>query len=90
MAAECYGKLVQLFPEQSDYKLYHAQSLYNSFMFPEAVAILSQVLFPTRTEEGTTSLVRAFWALVRAIWALGRAIGASVKAFRGKLRPSRA
>lgn len=43
MAAECYEKLSQLVPEHSDYKLYHAQSLYNAFMFPEAVAVLSSI-----------------------------------------------
>jgi tetratricopeptide repeat protein 30 len=43
MAAECYGKLTDLYPQHSDYKLYHAQSLYNAFMFPEAVAALALV-----------------------------------------------
>lgn len=29
-AADCYGQLVQLYPEVDDYKLYHAMSLYKS------------------------------------------------------------
>uniref|UniRef100_A0A914YEV7 Tetratricopeptide repeat protein 30 n=1 Tax=Panagrolaimus superbus TaxID=310955 RepID=A0A914YEV7_9BILA len=43
MAAECYDKLTQLVPNHTDYKLYHAQALYNAFMFPEAVAVMSQI-----------------------------------------------
>lgn len=54
MAAECYGKknnlnnnilakLSEHYPQYVDYKLYHAQSLYNAFLFPEAVAVLLQV-----------------------------------------------
>lgn len=43
MAAECYEKLTDRFPELLDYKIYHAQSLYNAFLFPEAVAVLAQV-----------------------------------------------
>ena len=29
MAAECYEKLSELYPQHSDYRLYHAQALYN-------------------------------------------------------------
>ena len=43
MAAECYDKLTQISPEHTDYKLYHAQALYNAFMFPEAIAVLSTI-----------------------------------------------
>uniref|UniRef100_A0A915DKY2 Tetratricopeptide repeat protein 30 n=1 Tax=Ditylenchus dipsaci TaxID=166011 RepID=A0A915DKY2_9BILA len=43
MAAECYGKLTEKYPQHVDYKLNHAQALYNAFMFPEAVAVLSQI-----------------------------------------------
>ncbi|KAI1708251.1 tetratricopeptide repeat protein 30A2 [Ditylenchus destructor] len=43
MAAECYAKLTERFPQHVDYKLNHAQALYNAFMFPEAVAILAQI-----------------------------------------------
>jgi hypothetical protein len=43
MAAECYDKLTQLYPDHTDYRLYHAQSLYNAFMFPEAIAVMAQV-----------------------------------------------
>uniref|UniRef100_A0A914CL36 Tetratricopeptide repeat protein 30 n=1 Tax=Acrobeloides nanus TaxID=290746 RepID=A0A914CL36_9BILA len=42
MAAECYDKLTQLYPDHTDYKLHHAQSLYNAFMFPEAIAVMAQ------------------------------------------------
>ncbi|TKR59940.1 hypothetical protein L596_029544 [Steinernema carpocapsae] len=42
-AAECYEQLVEQFPEVPDYKIYYAQSLYNAFMCPEAIAALSQI-----------------------------------------------
>ena len=29
MAAECYEKLSELYPQHTDYRLYHAQALYN-------------------------------------------------------------
>jgi hypothetical protein len=29
MAAECYGKLSELYPKHTDYRIYHAQALYN-------------------------------------------------------------
>lgn len=44
MAAECYSKLSDRFPNHSEYRLYNAQSLYNAFLFSEAVIALSQVL----------------------------------------------
>uniref|UniRef100_A0A7E4VA12 Tetratricopeptide repeat protein 30 n=1 Tax=Panagrellus redivivus TaxID=6233 RepID=A0A7E4VA12_PANRE len=43
MAAECYDKLSQLVPDHEEYRLYHAQALYNAFLLPEAVAVLSTV-----------------------------------------------
>ena len=43
MASECYDKLTQLVPNHTDYKLYHAQALYNAFMFPEAMAVMSTI-----------------------------------------------
>ena len=46
MAAECYGKLTELFPTHTDYKLNHAQALYNAFMFPEAMSVLAQIEDP--------------------------------------------
>ncbi|KAH7717054.1 Tetratricopeptide repeat protein 30 [Aphelenchoides avenae] len=51
MAAEYYGKLTDLFPQYSDYKLHHAQSLYNAFMFPEAVAALALIDDPKLTPQ---------------------------------------
>uniref|UniRef100_A0A915MH18 Tetratricopeptide repeat protein 30 n=1 Tax=Meloidogyne javanica TaxID=6303 RepID=A0A915MH18_MELJA len=41
MAAECYEKLSELYPQHTDYRLYHAQALYNAYMFPEAVSVLA-------------------------------------------------
>lgn len=38
----CLAKLTEQHPQYVDYKLYHAQSLYNAFLFPEAVAVLLQ------------------------------------------------
>lgn len=52
MAAECYEKLTQLVPNHTDYKLYHAQALYNAFMFPEAVAVMSQIDDPKMEPQG--------------------------------------
>jgi hypothetical protein len=43
MAAETYGKLSSLYPQHSDYKLYHAQSLYNAFMFADAESVMDKV-----------------------------------------------
>lgn len=45
MAAETYGKLSSLYPQHSDYKLYHAQSYYNAFMFTDAEAVMDKVDF---------------------------------------------
>ncbi|KAI6242149.1 Tetratricopeptide repeat protein 30 [Aphelenchoides fujianensis] len=42
MAAETYGKLAALFPQHSDYKLYHAQSLYHAFLFADAEAVMER------------------------------------------------
>ncbi|XP_070580562.1 intraflagellar transport protein 70A-like [Ptychodera flava] len=42
-AAECYEQLVQLHPENDDYKLYHAQSLYKACLYPEAMKATSQI-----------------------------------------------
>uniref|UniRef100_A0A183CM85 Tetratricopeptide repeat protein 30 n=1 Tax=Globodera pallida TaxID=36090 RepID=A0A183CM85_GLOPA len=46
MAAECYEKLSELYPQHVDYRLYHAQALYNAFMFPEAVSALALINDP--------------------------------------------
>ncbi|XP_002735665.1 intraflagellar transport protein 70A-like [Saccoglossus kowalevskii] len=42
-AAECYEQLVQLHPENDDYKIYHAQSLYKACMYQEAMKATSQI-----------------------------------------------
>ncbi|KAM3722090.1 Tetratricopeptide repeat protein 30A [Dirofilaria immitis] len=42
-AATYYEQLVQLYPTYAEYRLYWAQSLYNAFMFSEAIAIISQI-----------------------------------------------
>ncbi|CAK5051810.1 unnamed protein product [Meloidogyne enterolobii] len=46
MAAECYEKLSELYPQHTDYRLYHAQALYNAYMFPEAVSVLALINDP--------------------------------------------
>ena len=42
-AAGYYELLVQMFPENNDYKLYHAQSLYQACLYDEALAVTEQV-----------------------------------------------
>ncbi|XP_077979698.1 intraflagellar transport protein 70A-like [Glandiceps talaboti] len=42
-AAECYEQLVQLQPDNDNYKLYHAQSLYKGCMYPEAMKATSKI-----------------------------------------------
>ncbi|VDN88961.1 unnamed protein product, partial [Brugia pahangi] len=44
-AAECYEQLVRLHSSYPEYRLYWAQSLYNAFLFPEASAVISQIIF---------------------------------------------
>ena len=43
LAAECYEQLTKQFPNYPEYRLNHAQSLYNAFLFVEAVNVISQV-----------------------------------------------
>lgn len=43
-AAECYEQLVQICPEQEDYKLYWAQSLYQAGPYPNVLKVCSQVV----------------------------------------------
>lgn len=43
-AAQCYEKLVQLCPDESIYKLYHAQSLQQACMYQEAWAVCSSII----------------------------------------------
>ncbi|KAK6045313.1 hypothetical protein COOONC_17182, partial [Cooperia oncophora] len=40
-AVDAYSQLSRLFPNFPEYKVYHAQSLYNAFMLPEALQIVS-------------------------------------------------
>ncbi|XP_076749464.1 tetratricopeptide repeat domain 30 [Xylocopa sonorina] len=43
-SAQCYEKLVQLCPNESIYKLYHAQSLHQACMYQEAWTICSNII----------------------------------------------
>ncbi|KHN73145.1 Tetratricopeptide repeat protein 30A [Toxocara canis] len=43
LAAECYDQLSQHYPNYAEYRLYYAQSLYNAFMFSEAITVVSQI-----------------------------------------------
>lgn len=42
-AVDAYSQLSQLFPNFPEYKVYHAQSLYNAFMLPEALQVVSTI-----------------------------------------------
>ncbi|VDK46826.1 unnamed protein product [Cylicostephanus goldi] len=42
-AVDAYAQLADLFPNFPEYKLYHAQALYNAFMLPEALQIVSTI-----------------------------------------------
>ncbi|EYC29619.1 hypothetical protein Aduo_001846 [Ancylostoma duodenale] len=42
-AVDAYAQLAQLFPNFPEYKLYHAQSLYNAFMLQEALQVVSTI-----------------------------------------------
>ncbi|VDL73447.1 unnamed protein product [Nippostrongylus brasiliensis] len=42
-AVDAYSQLAQLFPNFPEYKVYHAQSLYNAFMLPEALQVVSTI-----------------------------------------------
>ncbi|CCD67546.1 Tetratricopeptide repeat protein 30 homolog [Caenorhabditis elegans] len=42
-AADCYSQLSYNFPQYSQYKLYHAQSLYNAFRPADALAVVSMI-----------------------------------------------
>ena len=42
-AAEYYGRLVQLFPENEDYRLYFSQALYQACRYEEAMKETSQI-----------------------------------------------
>ncbi|XP_014607849.1 PREDICTED: tetratricopeptide repeat protein 30A isoform X3 [Polistes canadensis] len=43
-AATCYEKLVQIYPEENIYKLYHAQSLHQACMYQEAWSVSLTVI----------------------------------------------
>uniref|UniRef100_A0A0N5AQP2 Tetratricopeptide repeat protein 30 n=1 Tax=Syphacia muris TaxID=451379 RepID=A0A0N5AQP2_9BILA len=51
LAAECYEQLSKECPTYSEYKLYHAQSLYNSYLFTEAINVLSTIDDPKFANE---------------------------------------
>ncbi|KAI6206463.1 Tetratricopeptide repeat protein 30 [Aphelenchoides besseyi] len=59
MASETYGKLSALFPQHSDYKLYHAQSLYNAFMFTEAETVMEQSVDDPKLNKSLLKLASA-------------------------------
>ncbi|PSN41736.1 Tetratricopeptide repeat protein 30A [Blattella germanica] len=42
-AADCYEKLTILLPEETEYKLYYAQSLYQACLYEEAMKVTSQI-----------------------------------------------
>ncbi|CAG2055947.1 unnamed protein product [Timema podura] len=42
-AANCYEQLTLLLPEESEYKLYYAQSLYQACLYEEAMRVTSQI-----------------------------------------------
>ncbi|VDN59596.1 unnamed protein product [Dracunculus medinensis] len=46
LAAECYEQLMQKYPSYAEYRLYYSQALYNASLFPEAIAVISQVEDP--------------------------------------------
>lgn len=43
-AANCYEKLVQSFPEETIYKVYYTQSLYEACMYDEAWAMSMSIV----------------------------------------------
>ncbi|CAD1470948.1 unnamed protein product, partial [Heterotrigona itama] len=49
-SAQCYEKLVQLCPNESIYKLYHAQSLHQACMYQEAWTICSNIINQSNLE----------------------------------------
>jgi len=42
-AAKCYEKLTLLFPDEAEYRLYYAQSLYQACSYDEALKVTSQI-----------------------------------------------
>ncbi|XP_006617347.1 tetratricopeptide repeat protein 30A isoform X1 [Apis dorsata] len=49
-SAHCYEKLIQLCPNESIYKLYHAQSLHQACMYQEAWTICSNIISQSNLE----------------------------------------
>ncbi|XP_067012129.1 intraflagellar transport protein 70A [Anabrus simplex] len=45
-AANCYEQLTSLHPEETEYKLYYAQSLYQACLYEEAMKVTSQIEDP--------------------------------------------
>ncbi|XP_049785625.1 tetratricopeptide repeat protein 30A isoform X1 [Schistocerca cancellata] len=48
-AADCYEQLTALVPEETEYKLYYAQSLYQACLYEEAMKVTSQIDDPAYT-----------------------------------------
>lgn len=42
-AANCYEELTVLFPEELDYELYYAQSLYQACLYQEALKVTAKI-----------------------------------------------
>ena len=45
-AANCYEQLSLLYPEEEEYKVYYAQSLYNATLYEEAMKVTVTVEAP--------------------------------------------
>jgi tetratricopeptide repeat protein 30 len=45
-AAQCYEKLTILLPEEAEYHLYYAQSLYQACLYEEAMKVTAQINDP--------------------------------------------
>lgn len=52
-AANCYEQLIETHPENPEYKLYYAQSLYEASMYDEAYKVCSQISEPGFEEKLT-------------------------------------
>ncbi|KAF1768481.1 hypothetical protein GCK72_000293 [Caenorhabditis remanei] len=50
-AADCYSQLSYNYPNHSQYKLYHAQALYNAFRPADALAVISMIQDETLLNE---------------------------------------
>lgn len=50
-AAECYDGLSKFYPENTDYKLYHAQALYKGNQYEQALKVCQSIEDPNLQEE---------------------------------------